>query len=283
MSPGIPYSADKDDLYFPCKRAAFFPNGLPGSDAALCAEMARLAYCHMPSSFAFDQDKIRKTLAGIGFNDCRFFESKEMLKEGGTHCFIAVNDQKLAVVAFRGTDKDDPTDLGDDADIRLKPWEKGGKVHAGFLRALTEVRPELDAALPSAGRVLITGHSLGAALATLLASARKPDLLCTFGSPLVGDANFIATLTGVENRRYVDCCDVVTRIPPEDFGYRHLGKLYYIDRTRNVTIDPSSDFVEDDHGRARTRYLIEFAWRIGTVAVRDLADHAPVNYVSALS
>jgi hypothetical protein len=283
MSPGIPYSAAREDLYYPCKRAVFFPNGLPQSDAALCAEMSRLAYCSLASSLAFDQDKIRKTLAGIGFNDCRFFESKSMPKDGGTHCFIASNAQKLAVVAFRGTDKDDPTDLGDDADIRLKPWEKGGQVHSGFLRALTEVRPALEAALPSSGRVLFTGHSLGAALATLLASARKPDLLCTFGSPLAGDADFISTLGGAENQRYVDCCDIVTRIPPEEFGYRHFGKPHYIDRTRQVTFDPSSEFVSSDQLRARVEFLVKYAWRIGNVAVRDLADHAPVNYVSALT
>ncbi len=283
MSPEIPYSADRDDLFHPCKHAVFFPDGFPKSEPALCAEMSRLAYCSQPSSFAFDQDKIRNTLAGIGFQDCRFFESKGKPKDGGTHCFIAVNAQKLAFVAFRGTDGEDHTDIGDDADIRLKPWENRGQVHSGFLRALTEVRPELEAALPSSGRVLYTGHSLGAALATLLASSRKPALLCTFGSPLVGDADFVATLSGVDNQRYVDCCDIVTRIPPEEFGYRHFGKPHYIDRTRKVTFDPSSEFVSGDQLRARVEYLVKYAWRIGKVGVRDLADHAPVNYVSPLT
>ena len=45
MSSSIPYSAEPDDLFYPCKRGEFFPAGRPELEAALCAEMARLAYC----------------------------------------------------------------------------------------------------------------------------------------------------------------------------------------------------------------------------------------------
>ena len=66
----IPYSAERDDLYYPAKRAVFFPNGRPQSDAALCVEMALLAYCRQNTCFAFDQPRIRKILASIQFTDC---------------------------------------------------------------------------------------------------------------------------------------------------------------------------------------------------------------------
>ena len=66
MSSSIPYSAEQDDLFYPCKRGEFFPAGRPESEAALCAELARLAYCKQESSFAYDQDKIRSILRGIG-------------------------------------------------------------------------------------------------------------------------------------------------------------------------------------------------------------------------
>jgi hypothetical protein len=33
---------------------------------------------------------------------------------------------------------------------------------------------------------------------------------------------------------------------------------------------------------ARSLYMYRWAWRPGTVWVRDLADHAPINYVSAV-
>src|SRR5438445_6411449 len=101
MSSSIPYSAEPDDLFYPCKRGEFFPAGRPESEAALCAEMARLAYCKQESSFAFDQDKIRSILRGIGFNDCKCFESQTDPKGKGVHCFLASRDDKqLAIVAF---------------------------------------------------------------------------------------------------------------------------------------------------------------------------------------
>ena len=80
MSSSIPYSAEQDDLFYPCKRGEFFPAGRPESEAALCAEMARLAYCKQESSFAFDQDKIRSILRGIGFTVANFSRAKQIQK-----------------------------------------------------------------------------------------------------------------------------------------------------------------------------------------------------------
>ena len=63
----------------------------------------------------------------------------------------------------------------------------------------------------------------------------------------------------------------------------HLGEPYYIDRNRNVIENPSDDFVSGDRLRARADYLLQYAWKSGNVAVRDLADHAPINYVTAIA
>jgi hypothetical protein len=69
----VAYSAEKDDLYYPAKHAVFFPNGRPQSDAALCVEMARLAYCRQDSGFVFDRPRVTKILKAIEFTDCEFF------------------------------------------------------------------------------------------------------------------------------------------------------------------------------------------------------------------
>ncbi len=285
MSRKIPYSAAQDDLYYPCKHATFFAGGEPKSNAGLCVEMARLAYCRQDAGFGFDRDRVRKVLGGVGFTSCQFFESEGQSEGRGTHCFLAIHEGKnLGVVSFRGTDKDDPTDLSDDMDVRFMPWGKGAEVHTGFADALAEVLPDLDPALQSVQcKVLFTGHSLGAALATLLASLRKPDALYTFGCPAVGNAAFVTSLAGVENHRYVDCCDLVTRVPPASLGYRQLGDPSYIDREGNVKFNPGDEAIGKDRLIAAAEYLIAYAWRIGDVAVRELADHAPVNYVYAVN
>jgi hypothetical protein len=284
----VPYSAEKDDLYFPAKRAVFFPHGRPRSDAALCVELARLAYCRLDISFAFDRDRIRKVLGRIQFTDCKFFETSSEPNGGGSHALLALDgDNKLAFLSFRGTDKNDPTDLADDLNALPQPWQTGGKVHCGFAKALRDVWPEIAAALQQIKdyRVLFTGHSLGAAMATLASSLQKPKSLYTIGSPRVGDQAFVDTLRGVDNHRYVDCCDLVTRVPPEKIlglkCYAHIpGKIHYIDFDRAVReLDPDDPVIEKDRTKAEVDYLESYAWRIGDVALRPLADHAPVNYV----
>jgi hypothetical protein len=281
---GIPYSAEKDDLCYPAKHAVFFPNGRPKSDAALCVEMARLAYCELDTSFAFDQDRIRKILGPIQFTDCKFFETATAPDGGGSHAFLALDSNKrLAVLSFRGTDKDDPTDLGDDLNILPQPWQSGGNVHSGFDQALQQVWPQIKFALAAFDKYdfLFTGHSSGAAIATLASSLQKPKSLYTIGSPRVGDQAFVDSLRGLDDHRYVDCCDLVTRVPPEAFGYAHIpGKVHYIDFLRAVQeLDPNDPYIDHDRTTAEVDYLEHYTWRIGDVALRSLADHAPINYV----
>ncbi len=281
----VPYSADKDDLYFPARRAVFFPAGRPDSDAALCVEMARLAYCQLDDSLALDQARIRKVLGGIEFTDCQFFESPTGPRGGGSHGFLATDeDRKIGVLSFRGTNAGDPSDLMDDLDAVPRTWKPGGNVHSGFAGALLAIWDSASDALAAIRgfRLLFTGHSLGAAMATVASTLLPPASLYTFGSPRVGDEGFVKSLAELDNRRYVDCCDLVARVPPEGMlGYMHIpGDIFYIDLDRDVEKrDPRDPYIGTDQAHAEEEYLADYAWRIGDVPLRPLADHAPVNYV----
>jgi hypothetical protein len=284
-----PYSASQQDLYYPASSLESFPVQRPQTEEALCAWMCLLAYCDQFPNFAFNRDAIKQKLVPLGFQSVSFFESQGHDRNGGTHCFLAIHDDaakenKLAIVAFRGTDKDDPTDLLDDAEALLVEWQAPGKVFVGFKSALAEVQSDLLAAInPIDYRTLYTGHSLGAALATLLAGIKVPSALYTIGSPRVGNQDFVASLAGVKNHRYVDCCDAVTELPPEVLGYAHLGDPIYISQNREVSSAPKNHSVIADRIQARADYLVQYAWKSGCVCVRDLADHAPLNYVTAIA
>ena len=158
---------------------------------------------------------------------------------------MASNDDFLILV-FRGTEiwaEEGETDLlkiitailADvitDAKIKLIPWEQGGYVHRGFKEALDEVWKDLASYLESKdnGRSFwFTGHSLGAALATLAwkryGSLRTTPQLYTYGSPRVGDKEFGK---GFENTyRFVNNNDIVTKVPPP-VNYRHVGRLEHL-------------------------------------------------------
>ena len=95
----IPYDASRHSLFHPGRAADFFLDRQLTSDAARCAEMARLAYVKR------DAD-LEAFLARANFS---LAASADV---AGSQAFVATH-RGDAVLAFRGTETDDPTDLGD--------------------------------------------------------------------------------------------------------------------------------------------------------------------------
>jgi pimeloyl-ACP methyl ester carboxylesterase len=267
------YDASRAALFSPARNAGFFRRGRPHSEPALCAELSRLAYAPYEESQAAKQ-KVEGILRQVGFSPTYCFDAR------GTQGFLTSDlERGLTVLAFRGTQVN-PRDWFTDLQAWPKTWPEGGEVHIGFAAALEAVWGDLAPRLAAPGRLIYTGHSLGAALATLAASRRRPHVLYTYGSPRVGNRVFLDTLSGLESRRFTNCCDMVCRIPFELFGYRHLGPALYLNRDGIVSVGPSIPEMSSDHLRARIAYWSR--WRRGDLWTRDLADHSPVNYFSAL-
>lgn len=140
-----------------------------------------------------------------------------------------------AVVAFAGSQ--DAKDWAVNLDWPMRRLMGGAAVHEGFLSGVEAAMPELCDLLRSMRprRVHLTGHSKGAAEATVAAALMPADLLvgrlATFGSPRVGNAAFadLVTIRTESVDRFVAESDPVPWTPPALVGFRHVGRLRWHD------------------------------------------------------
>jgi hypothetical protein len=274
----VPYDPSRRALFRPEIGPTLFAPGAVPSPPLFAAECARLAYKKFDRDPAA-RDEVVAALACTGYGDVAFFSVD------GTDAYAAMQAATgVVVVAFRGTEHD-PRDLATDARFVKIAWQGGGLVHGGFATAIEHVWPALAAWLSAhPGPALFAGHSLGGALACLAASRATPARLVTFGCPRVGDAAFVATLAHVAVERYVNCCDIVCRVPPAAFGFVHPASPAYIDADGLVHTDLATTDVRADRRRARGDYLLTHARDFTTnLVIRDFADHSPINYVFPLA
>lgn len=181
-------------------------------------------------------------------------------REGGGH---------VGILCYRGTRPQDIVSiLGvlelDAAKVKAHGWP--GTVHSGFYRNFIATRDQVIGALKNEavkntdrdlggdGRnedlgeleaLYITGHSLGGAMAVLMALtlvtnsaddatekvASKLKAVYTFGQPMIGDREFSAyckQMLGGKVIRYIYRQDVVPRVPPglSEGEFEHFGVEY---------------------------------------------------------
>lgn len=156
----------------------------------------------------------------------------------GTQGFVAYNALMNEIgVSFRGS-----TNIPNwvsNINFFQTPWKQvpGAQVHRGFLAAYTGVQSQVTSAVrgllanfPTA-RVLITGHSLGGALASLAAVDLKEQFglnnnfitFYTYGCPRVGNQAFsdyvFRLFPDGGHQRITHSSDVVPHLPPASFGF----------------------------------------------------------------
>ncbi|KAJ3532827.1 hypothetical protein NM688_g7367 [Phlebia brevispora] len=203
------------------------------------ALFSRLAYCSSGS------------VSGLSCGaPCSAVSTIQVLQTGGDggsipKFFVASDpDSQSIVVAHQGTDPSNILSIANDIEFKqvamnstLFPSAASGSlVHDGFQdtqgRTADEVLSAVQSALSSTGfkRVLCTGHSLGAAVATLDATMLRMQLpsdvevdSVVFGLPRVGNqqfANMIDSIlpgfTHVTNQH-----DPVPTVPPQDLSFQH--------------------------------------------------------------
>ena len=214
------------------------------SDARLGFSVRKTYWSAEASLLAYaGAESVRNAAAQWSMDVALIFEETEAAQG----FLVVAKDKKVALLAFRGTEQK----LADwQTDAEFKPVRSptgAGNTHEGFTTQLEKVYPEITDALKKhlANDTLlyVAGHSLGAALATLMAARISTDKVCgihavhTFGSPRVGDNEFRGAYElalGHCTYRVVNAEDLVTRVPPRvvpgtDWRYEHVGQVVYFD------------------------------------------------------
>jgi len=190
-----------------------------------CHRMARAA-----SAAYLDGKEGKKVFAELGYLKHKFIE------DNGAQVHVAWNAEEF-LIAFRGTEPDEFSDIKADLNALPDRGQSGGWVHNGFQEEVNKLWDNLQPLLVNAEgkKMFITGHSLGGAMATIAASRLKDQCtaLYTYGSPRVGTRSFVKSFN-VPHYRHVNNNDIVTGVPFAFLGYRHHGTLRYINFYGNI-------------------------------------------------
>ena len=206
----------------------------------LFAKLASIAYCNIKDA----KSQVKK----LGFTTVEFYE------KDGAQAYRFMNKTDL-VIACRGTE---PTEFNDiSADLKALPVmaETISRVHQGFKAEVDELWPAITEDInrkANLGKTLwFCGHSLGAAMATIMASRCMHDVelndpveLYTFGSPRVGWRGYVNSL-GVEHHRWKNNNDIVTTVPLWIMGYVHHGTEHYLNAYGNYRKPTGWQLVKD--------------------------------------
>ena len=237
--------------------------------AVLFAELSSIAY--------MDEAEATTHAKALGFTTVEFYD------RDGAQAYRFMNKDDLVIIC-RGTE---PTEFNDiKADLKAIPVmaETVSRVHEGFKCEVDDLWPMIteDVKREAEGRTLwFCGHSLGAAMTTIMASRcfhdpelADPEEVYTYGSPRVGWPGYVKSL-GMTHHRYVNNNDIVTKVPLAVMGYRHHGIEHYID---------SEGDVDQENGFARFWDGFQGFWA-GLVkgSVDQIADHNMSEYIKHLA
>jgi hypothetical protein len=213
------------------------------TSSALDWQMVNVTLNHAQNTYCdpatYQSRAYKGTLAGHTINDS--------IKD--THGYIGYHQgQKAIYVSFRGSDSIQNWISNINAILTTYPAPgcSNCEVHKGFYQAEQSCFPDvlnhvktLKSTYPDY-QVVVTGHSLGAALATLVSVdlinvGISPVRMFNYGSPRVGDTNFANYVNSVikDRNRITHHKDLVPHSPMHERFTHHSGEWY----------EPSDDVV----------------------------------------
>jgi triacylglycerol lipase len=207
----------------------------------------------------------------MGFPWCK------LISKDGAECLV-VKDRNDLWFAFRGTEPSKLNDVMADLNVIKNSAMAGGKVHGGFQQEVNDLWMDILAEIEHNQQLKIqkdiymTGHSLGAAMATIAATRHQPVELFTFGSPRVGGHKFIKNIK-CPHLRFMNNNDIVARIPPAWLGFTHHGEMIYFNRFGEKQDKPT--WKDMFHGMLNSWKRWKF--------FDGIVDHGMPNYVKAIA
>lgn len=162
-------------------------------------------------------------------------------------------------------------------------------VHSGFKILFDRIWPLIEPVIADIpGPFIYTGHSLGAALATMAALRIPPTRLYTFGSPRIGNAAFRDQLDHPPHFRISNHHDIVTLLPQtvdqlQPFDFHHTGHFIYLDENGEARLNPEPETLANEDwlpDKPLTYLTRTFNSPHPPECIRD---HSPIQYSAKLA
>ena len=187
-----------------------------------------------------------------------------ILNKANTQVLILVYED-VTLVVFRGT-------------LGIKNWESdldAFMTHDGFHRGFWDIWTQVSEFVKDhtfAKEVVLTGHSLGGAMAAIAATQLKDTCvikhLVTFGQPRFGNhnaTNMIDHGAIQKYSRYINGDDIVPTVPLRHFGFIGVGDVIELPTTKHNWWDISTEFpyifTEEVFNHIPTLCYAEYIWK----------------------
>jgi triacylglycerol lipase len=197
-----------------------------------------LSYARLAHAAYQDEDHMKQTCKDQALS----FAGEGTLEIGKVGYFIGTDPATTSmVIAVRGTSNLENAFVDLNYTLR-EDHHTGIQLHTGFLQSAANLYREIKPRIKDGYTVHVTGHSLGGAVALILAMHLYVDGfnvgdVVTFGQPKVTNRSGAAKFANLNVIRLVTEHDMVPLMPPVDISeimntkmdiFWHLGKAYLL-------------------------------------------------------